>query len=910
MTQRNLDNLRGNQENRLLRIPDELSTGTRPLMITVEAFQDDLGLKTRRAAIVLRAFNPNWSVCSWIQDQIADILSRAHGPIVIIFPLRARRGRTGEDCFVAVVRTIRRGLRERSVLVLSPIEGNRALATSMLASTVTNYFKNVFIVEVQPRKNFFGMGCLTSGDTPTEFTSQGYNSQGPRSFGRLMIQGSSPQEFCQELGDNSRGLKPQGLELRGDNSQELCQAATGGDYPREIKPQASNPQGFSQAVGVLKPVLDLQGINSQEFRQELGGDYPREPNPQEFSQARHDEEPTEFSSMGFIQAGGDEIPPRGLNTLGFSRDNDLAVDGKVRNASNMKSVDTDDSRPLCNNTKATWLRAITLMLQYLQVISAPMGDLQRKYKLVVDCVDNGVVQIDGVKKVLSEKGPINAKDIQSGETDAANEVTGNLKGLRNDGILGDEAPCRISLANSHSCTDGIAVQDVHVKEDLVATRCINMEEILSGPIPLENDGGLRDGSLRPNQLANSHGGTDGIGVQDVHVKEDLAATSCSNVQEKSAAPCKIACTFADQTDVSVLRGPQNDQWNRKATQGHNKPIEISNYEDSDEEGGDESEAVADQLDIEDEDQLDMVLQDAQIGPGNGNNGIVENHIPNVQELPGLAQGFHLPPPDEAPVGVQILPHWLLVMQAQQAHAQAEAAQAQQEHPGPNEEAPGAPMPDLFPWMAVNAQPAQVNQGNLPLNPQEDQENIPPNPQGNQENLPQEDHGNLLLDPLGVQADEAVVAQGDPDQPDAPQGNENDEQVNQAGAPANGAGVPPPPPPPQANGPRNRLIAAARYLKRKLTRSHHGNHHHGLYTPGAPREERNPLGMEEAPAFQGGYAIPHNDEDGMEEERRSRWFASCFGFLYRRWRGAPVQEYPCRATKQLHLRKQLGLKLRK
>ena len=26
----------------------------------------------------------------------------------------------------------------------------------------------------------------------------------------------------------------------------------------------------------------------------------------------------------------------------------------------------------------------------------------------------------------------------------------------------------------------------------------------------------------------------------------------------------------------------------------------------------------------------------------------------------------------------------------------------------------------------------------------------------------------------------------------------------------------------------------------------------------------------------------------------RWFASCFGFLYRRWRGDVVQEYPLQA----------------
>lgn len=93
-------------------------------------------------------------------------------------------------------------------------------------------------------------------------------------------------------------------------------------------------------------------------------------------------------------------------------------------------------------------------------------------------------------------------------------------------------------------------------------------------------------------------------------------------------------------------------------------------------------------------------------------------------------------------------------------------------------------------------------------------------------------------------------------------------------PGDEVGVPslPPPPPlngqhqPQhahATGPLSRLKAAARYVKQKLTRQHHGNYHHGngMYTPGAPREERSPVGLEEAQAVQD-HIVQHNNGGDM------------------------------------------------
>ena len=261
----------------------------------------------------------------------------------------------------------------------------------------------------------------------------------------------------------------------------------------------------------------------------------------------------------------------------------------------------------------------------------------------------------------------------------------------------------------------------------------------------------------------------------------------------------------------------------------------------------ESESIVEQLEIEDEDQLDMVLQEHQ---GAGQNGFVIQNPAPIVNVPPYNPMAHIPPLDQAPNADNILPVWLLAFQAHLANVQAQAPPPPLEPPGPNEEAP------------LNDHPAQVNHHNPNVDEDDEGENV----------------------------DDVV------DQP-------GDEGVN-GDAPVNEAVVAPPPPPvvppqagqhppqqPHPTGLRNRLRAAARYVKRKITRR---NHHHGhpMYYTG-PWEERPPLGLEEALPIPPGHVIHQHDEGGQQEERSERLLSRCFGFLYRR-QSAPVQEYPLQA----------------
>jgi len=317
-----------------------------------------------------------------------------------------------------------------------------------------------------------------------------------------------------------------------------------------------------------------------------------------------------------------------------------------------------------------------------------------------------------------------------------------------------------------------------------------------------------------------------------------------------------------------------------------KQHRLLGFDESEEE---DDEPIVNHLEIEDEDQVELFLQDGQDALHGENNGNMEDIAPDVPMLPGNLQWNNFIPAylDEAPgpnAPVQLLPFWVLQYQAYQAHVHAQA-QAPQEPLGANEEAPdNAPVPD--PWLE-----AQGNHGNQLA-------------QANQLNAAQENEGNQEMN------DGADVAQEAPQAPEAVQVNDN-EQVDEDGAPANGGFhdhvpaqefmLPPPPPPPlhppqamqhgpqhlHANGARGRLVAAARCLRRKLRRGNHGNHPHGrlMYIPGGQREERLPLGLEEAPPVLGGYVIAPDDE-----ERRSRWFSRCFPFVYHRW-SATAQQYP-------------------
>lgn len=128
------------------------------------------------------------------------------------------------------------------------------------------------------------------------------------------------------------------------------------------------------------------------------------------------------------------------------------------------------------------------------------------------------------------------------------------------------------------------------------------------------------------------------------------------------------------------------------------------------------------------------------------------------------------------------------------------------------------------------------------------------------------------------------------QPVPPQGGQHPQQGNQPQQQA------------QGTGPLKRLRAAARYVRRKLTRS---SNPVPMFVPGAPREERTPIGLEEAPAHIGVPMIPHQDGDDLDEEAQPRGLFACFASMFRR-HGNPVQVYPLQAEQVQEFEEQIPL----
>lgn len=190
--------------------------------------------------------------------------------------------------------------------------------------------------------------------------------------------------------------------------------------------------------------------------------------------------------------------------------------------------------------------------------------------------------------------------------------------------------------------------------------------------------------------------------------------------------------------------------------------------------------------------------------------------------------------------------------------------------------------------------------------------------------------NLLYHPLPPVEDEIEAANGDGEVPGAVVGNEvallanNDVGIDEA--PPFGEVVPAPQAPPQqpqgqnlpngqnpqqgyhpqhgnqppqqpnTSGPLRRLAAAVRYVKRKLRRSHNAL---PMYVLGAPREERLPAGLEEAPPLIG---VPHPE---IDEETQPTSFCGCFAFLFRHHEH-PAQGYPSQNEQREEFEEQIAL----
>lgn len=212
----------------------------------------------------------------------------------------------------------------------------------------------------------------------------------------------------------------------------------------------------------------------------------------------------------------------------------------------------------------------------------------------------------------------------------------------------------------------------------------------------------------------------------------------------------------------------------------------------------------------------------------------------------------------------LMPHWLpgYILYAHAVMNGALNPQGHQPDQGPPEEAPAGANPHHLPLHDAQDQPLVVENGNG-----EAQNELPANGADVNANGEDHDEGPPNGPEMPAMAQPALPVEGQHPQ----QGNQPQQQA-------------------QATGPLNKLRAAARYVKRKLTRNHNPV---PMYLPGAPREERPPAGLEEAPALVGVPMAPHGDGDEMDEEAQPRGLFACFAFLFRR-HGNPVQEYALQA----------------
>lgn len=485
--------------------------------------------------------------------------------------------------------------------------------------------------------------------------------------------------------------------------------------------------------------------------------------------------------------------------------------------------------------KGAWLRAVTLMLQFWQTDSCVSREVptfcrKRKRKNEIICLKNGVSQ--------------NSIDINR--------------------FVNKSTCCGSQLERDH------AVADVHQAKMLKS---------------------LKDDAVVINLLQDCHKSRDDSSVCAVNVTE--ARERCCG-QEVLPGAVQVIHSEAGQ---SGLVSPQHHQHSNSVNSDEN---------DFDEEAEDfDDESVLDSLEIEDEDQLDMILQDVQDDLQHANNDLIANEVPFAAWLPDIGQGYQVfpVPHDEVPEGHGVPQNLLNDVQMEQQAPEGE------EDAGENEVGDnffqGQNVVNgnvIVPWMqAQNGN--QVHDGEVPWG-QEPMHNqnaalmvleIPanaPQAQGPQENAGPQDEAPQHF-PIQQQHLNAVPNVNENGaQNDVPDADGADEHL--------AVQAPPPPPPPphlppheehppqqvQANRSLNRLRAVARYIKRRFTWNRHGNTHHGnpLYVPGAPREERAPLGLEEAPALPGDQLI----QNGVQ---RVGCFSACFGFLSRSRRSASVQVYP-------------------
>ena len=486
--------------------------------------------------------------------------------------------------------------------------------------------------------------------------------------------------------------------------------------------------------------------------------------------------------------------------------------------------------------KGAWLRAVTLMLQFWQTDSCVSREVptfcrKKKSKKGIICLKNGLLQ--------------NSIDINR-------------------------------FVNKSTCY-GSQLEGDHAVADMHQAKMLKS---------------LKDDAVVINLLQDCHNSRDDSSVCAVNVTE--ARERCCG-QEVLPGAVQVIHSEAGQ---SGLVSPQHHQHSNSVNSDEN---------DFDEEAEDfDDESVLDSLEIEDEDQLDMILQDVQDDLQQANNDLIGNEVPFAAWLPDIGQGYQVfpVPNDEVPEGHGAPQNLLNDVQMEQQAPEGEEDAGENDEVGVNFlQGQNVVNGDVIvPWMqAQNGN--QVHDDEIPWG-QEPMHNqnaalmvleIPanaPQAQGPQENAGPQDEAPQHF-PIQQQHLNAVPNVNENGaQNDVPDADGADEHL--------AVQAPPPPPPPphlppheehppqqvQANRSLNRLRAVARYIKRRFTWNRHGNTHHGnpLYVPGAPREERAPLGLEEAPALPGDQLI----QNGVQ---RVGCFSACFGFLSRSRRSASVQVYP-------------------
>lgn len=445
----------------------------------------------------------------------------------------------------------------------------------------------------------------------------------------------------------------------------------------------------------------------------------------------------------------------------------------------------------------------------------------------------------------------------------------------------------VSLSSNSSQSLNMAEPETFCPSDLDRKNSESkMALIEKGPInPLDiqsgKNGQNKDNSQEPFQdaLVGNRGGMERIVAQwSASVQPDDAALKCACIELE-----RVATKNVYEKGRSKSNRPENAQGNATGYASGDENCDLNNHTKNLTDGclvsdsEDEDHSWLCDSEAQNNSQCDSESDhDGMYGSDSENDSVYqsdnESDLDQAEEdyFMELLQGDGQDHPVNQP-HYDLMPHWLpgYILHA---HA-AMNPQGDQPDPGPPEEAPAGADPHHLPLHDAQDQPLAVN-GNG-----EAQNELPVNGAGMNANGEDYDGGPLDGPEMPAMA-----------QPVLPQGGQHPQQGN------------PPQQQAQATGPLNRLRAAARYVRRKLSRNQNPV---PMYVPGAPREERTPVGLEEAPALVGVPMIPHEDGDEMDDEAQPRGLFACFTSLFRR-HGNPVQEYALQAEQVQEFEEQIPL----